>query len=84
MPTVTEAIHYFLKTQRESHNNPEMIDFISQPGMEIQVNVSSEGGRAVDGMRNTYERDGYDYKWHNIRIPKHANTEPQFKDYESN
>ena len=42
--------------------------------------MAADKGEPVDGRRNTYS-DG-EYEWFNIRIPKHANAEPEFKNYE--
>ena len=82
MPTVTEAIQNLLRARRASHNDPAFLDRIISrlPNLEIQVNVAADKGEPVDGKRNTYT-DG-EYEWFNIRIPKNAVGEPEFKDYE--
>ncbi len=82
MPKVTEAIQNFLCARRADHNGPDLLDrVLAHPGaLEIQVNVAADNGEPVDGKRSTYS-DG-EHEWFNIRIPKHANGEPEFKDYE--
>ncbi len=82
MPKVTEAIQSFLTARRETHNAPELLDrILAHPGaLEIQINVAADNGEPVDGKRSTYT-DG-EYEWFNIRIPKHADGEPEFRDYE--
>jgi len=79
MPKVTEAIQSFLRTRRETHNAPELLDRWT-PFMETQVNMAADNGEPVDGKRSTYT-DG-EYEWFNIRIPKNAAGEPEFRDYE--
>ena len=49
------------------------------PGLEVQINVSMDGGEPVEGRRHTYT-DGRE-EWFNIRIPKHASTEPTWREY---
>jgi hypothetical protein len=78
MPKVTESIQNFLRARRKDHNGPDLLNRW-EPFMETQVNVSSAGGDPVDGKRNTWT-DGI-YEWWNIRIPKNANSEPEFRDY---
>jgi hypothetical protein len=77
MTTVREAIGNFLRAQE--HNNPSLIARYNEE-MEVQVNVSARGGEAVEGKRNTYT-DGQ-FTWNNIRIPRKANTVPEWRDYE--
>ena len=48
--------------------------------METQVNVAAGRGEPVAGKRNTFS-DGVD-QWWNIRIPRNANSDPEFRDYE--
>ena len=79
MPRVTEAIQNFIRVKRPTHNAPELLDRWN-PFMETQVNVAADNGEPVDGKRNTYT-DG-EYTWFNIRIPKNAAGEPEFKDYD--
>ncbi len=79
MPKVTEAIQNFIRARRETHNAPELLDRWT-PFMETQVNVAADNGEPIDGKRSTYT-DG-EFEWFNIRIPKNAATEPEFRDYE--
>ena len=78
MPTVLESVGNFLNGRRDTHNAPELLDLWT-PGMETQVNVSGHGGEPVAGRRHTWS-DGI-REWWNIRIPKNANSEPEFHDY---
>ena len=79
MPKVTEAIQNFIRARRDKHNGPDLLDRWN-PFMETQVNVAADNGEPVDGKRSTYT-DG-EYEWFNIRIPKNAATEPEFRDFE--
>lgn len=79
MATVLESIETFLRSHRDSHNGPDLLDRWT-PSMETQVNVSPEGGTGVEGMRNTWT-DG-SQKWWNIRVPKKAGSEAEFNDYQ--
>ena len=47
--------------------------------METQINVSTNG-EPVEGRTNTYS-DGQ-FTWWNIRMPKNANSEPEWNDYQ--
>ncbi len=76
MPTVLEGIANFLAASRQTHNAPELID-LWNPGMETQINVIP--GKPVEGKQNTWT-DG-SWEWHPIRVPRHANSFPEFKDY---
>lgn len=76
---VREAIRAFLHEKRDEHNGVDLLDRWN-PAMETQVKISSEGGKPVEGRRNTFTNGLYD--WFNIRVPKNADTEPEFKDYE--
>ncbi len=78
MPTVTESLRSFLQARRAAHNGPDLLDRWT-PGMETQVNVAAGKGEPVAGKRNTFT-DGLD-EWWNIRIPKNANSDPEFRDY---
>jgi len=78
-PLVTQAIQKFLGIRQADHNGPDLIARWT-PDMETQVNVSSRGGIPVEGMRNTYEND--QFRWWNIRVPKKANSIPEWNDYE--
>ncbi|CAK9072285.1 Uncharacterized protein SCF082_LOCUS35585 [Durusdinium trenchii] len=78
MPKVTQAIRRFL--EKRAAQNSDLIERYLAHEMETQVNVSAGDGFAVDGKKNTYT-DGMD-EWWNIRIPKKANSEPEWRDYE--
>lgn len=79
---VTASIAAFLKSERDKHNGQDLLDFyLDHPGLETQVNVAAgDEGRPVPGQRSTFT-DGLN-EWWNIRIPKHADSDPEFKDYE--
>src|SRR5205085_5918743 len=57
---------------------PDLIDRVLGGQMELQVNVAADSNEAVADKRNTYTTGTYDY-W-NIRIPKNANSEPEWRD----
>jgi hypothetical protein len=78
MPKVTEAIQNFLRARRPSHPGPDLLERWT-PFMETQVNVAAGNGEPVADKRNTWS-DGID-EWHSIRIPKNANSTPEFRDY---
>ena len=78
MPTVSEALHKFLQA-RKTPANADLIDGWSI-NMETQVNVAVGDGEPVEGKRSTFT-NGTD-TWHSIRIPKDANSEPHWEDYE--
>jgi hypothetical protein len=82
MPKVSQAILSFLTVRKAAHNGPDLLErYLQYAGfMETQVNVSAGKGWPVDGKKSTYT-DGLD-EWFNIRIPKNANSDPEFKDYE--
>jgi hypothetical protein len=78
MPTVTESIGKFLKA-RAIDANRDLIDRWT-PAMETQVNVRAGNGEPVEGRRNTWT-DGHS-TWHHVRMPKNADTEPAWSDYQ--
>ena len=80
MPTTSESIGSFLRA-RATDANRDLIERWT-PEMETQVNVAAGTGDPVDGRRNTWT-DGQ-FTWHNIRIPKNADTEPVWNDYQIN
>lgn len=83
MSTVTQAIRRFLASQRTWHPGADLIDKYLQWGpenLETQVNAAADGGEPVEGRRHTWT-DG-NLTWFNIRVPKNANTKPEFNDYE--
>jgi hypothetical protein len=73
---VTEAIKAFLLARKSA--NADLIDRIVRywPDLECQVNVvpgeTDKPGVYGDGVR----------QWFNIRIPKKANSEPEFNDFQ--
>ena len=75
MQTVTEALREFLASKGDLA--AKVAEHL--PGLEVQINVSMDGGEPVEGRRNTYT-DGRE-EWFNIRIPKHASTEPTWREY---
>lgn len=77
------AITGFLRQQRSTHNGQDLLDFyLAQGGaLETQVNVAAGRGRPVPGRASTYEDDSGN-EWWNIRIPKKADSEPEWDDYE--
>ena len=77
MPKVSEALCRFLQA-RKTPANADLIDRWSL-AMETQVNVAAGDGEAVPGKRSTWS-NGTD-TWHSIRIPKDANSEPSWQDY---
>ena len=79
MPTVLESLTNFLTARRAAPNGPDLIDRWNR-SMETQVNVSAGNGERVDGKPSTWT-DGVNEWWH-IRVPKDANGEPHFNDYQ--
>jgi len=79
MTKVTEAFQNFLLARKKDHNGPDLIDQWS-PNFETQLLVSKSKGELVEGLPSTYT-DGK-FTWHNIRVPKKANSEPEWFDYE--
>ena len=77
--TVLTAIARYVEHLKETHNDAE---FLSRwnPDMETQINVSGKGGKPVEGHRFTYSNGSY--KWWNIRIPRNADSNPNWDDYE--
>jgi hypothetical protein len=78
MPTVSEALYKFLHARK----TPANADLIDRWGinMETQVNVAVSDGEPVAGKRSTFAK-GAD-TWHSIRVPRDANSEPHWDDYE--
>jgi hypothetical protein len=81
---VTASINAFLQSKLESHPGRDLLErylaFGGATNLETQVNVAAGNGEPVDGKRGVYT-DGV-RNWHNLRIPKNANAEPTFNDYE--
>jgi hypothetical protein len=82
MPTVNVSIRSFLQAHLPRHIGPDLLERVLRylPALEIQVNVAAGNGEPVDGKRNTYT-DGVN-EWFSIRIPKNADSEPEWRDYE--
>ena len=78
MAAVSEALRNFLNARQ----TPANADLIERWGiyMETQVNVAVGEGEPVAGKRSTYVNGGD--SWWNIRVPKDANSEPSWDDYE--
>jgi hypothetical protein len=78
---VTEALIAFLKARRKDHPGKDLLDRWLEHGsdMETQVNVGAGNSEPVAGKRATWDTGSYQY-W-NLRIPKNAYDEPEFKDY---
>ena len=77
MPKVSEALHKFLHA-RKTPANADLIERWSV-NLETQINVAAGDGEPVAGKRTTWS-NGAD-QWFNIRIPKNANSEPSWNDY---
>ncbi len=75
--SVSEAVRRFLDS-RATEANADLVALCTD-GMEIQCNMSVDGGEPVFGKQSTYS-DGVDVWW-DIRIPKDAFSEPTWKDY---
>ena len=75
---VTQAIQVFL-TARQLPANADLVARWSS-AHETQVNVAAGNGEPVEGKRTTYS-DGIN-EWWNIRLPKNANSDPSWNDYE--
>jgi hypothetical protein len=75
---ITDAIKTFLLARKAA--NTDLIDRIMQhwPDLECQVNVKT--GEPTD--KSGVFTDDTGLQFHNIRIPKKANSEPEFNDYE--
>ena len=76
---VIESIKTFLLARKSA--NADLIDRIMQhwPDLECQVNVKT--GEPVEDKKGVFT-DDTGLQFHNIRIPKKANSEPEFNDYE--
>jgi hypothetical protein len=75
---VTQAIQVFLNA-RQLPANADLVARWSS-AHETQVNVAAGNGEPVEGKRTTYS-DGIN-EWWNIRLPKNANSDPSWNDYE--
>lgn len=78
---VSDSIRTFLEASKPTHNGHDLLDFyLSHAGLETQVNVAAGDGERVDGKRSTYT-DGLN-TWWAIRIPKKADSEPEWTEYD--
>lgn len=78
MTQVRSAIEMFLNAKKLAHNGPDLLERWT-PNMETQVNVAAGEGEAVPDKRSTFT-DGIN-EWWSIRVPKKANSQPEFRDY---
>ena len=80
MKLISQAIVDFLAAKVD-HPGRDLLDRYLQHGtdLETQVNVAAGNGEPVAGKRATWT-DGV-REWWNLRIPKNAYDEPEFKDY---
>lgn len=80
METVLSALTKFLAAKRDAGIAPDLLARWT-PEMETQVLVGGgSAGRPVDGRSGCYT-DGKN-KWWNIRVPKNADSDPQWRDYQ--
>lgn len=81
---VSKAIPAFLQSIRDNHPGPDLIDRYLEHGtnLETQVMVAADDGFPVAGRRGSFT-DGLHEWWH-IRIPRKADSEPEFNDYQLN
>lgn len=76
---VSECIRRFLRA-RVTPGNQDLVAFWEEHCPHLETQLLTHPGRAVEGKSNVWT-DG-DYQWWNIRIPKHADSEPEFRDYQ--
>lgn len=74
----SESLHSFLQA-RKTQANADLIDRWSTDH-ETQMNVLPGDGEQVAGKRTCWS-DGID-EWFNVRIPRGANAEPTWNDFE--
>jgi hypothetical protein len=67
---VTDSIRVFRQSHGIHHDPAKM---------ETQVNVGAGEGRPVEGKRSTFTDDLN--TWWTIRVPKNANSDPEWNDY---
>lgn len=79
---VSDAILDFLRSKHAEHNGQDLLDFYFRHGtdLETQVNVAAGDGKPVEGRKSTYS-DGLN-EWWSIRIPKKADSTPEWAEYE--
>ncbi len=74
----SESLHQFLQA-RKTQANADLIDRWSLD-LETQMNVLPGDGEQVAGKRTCWS-NGTD-EWFSVRVPKGANAEPSFTDFE--
>ncbi len=79
MTTVLEATQNFLTYHANQGIAPDLLAKWNR-NMETQINVAAGDGERVEGKHQIYT-DGI-AEWWNIRVPKNANAEPEFRDYQ--
>ncbi len=79
---VSDSILAFLRAKYDERCGKDLLDFYFQHGtdLETQVNVAAGQGTPVPGKKSTFT-DGLN-DWWSIRIPKKADNEPEWKEYE--
>lgn len=83
MPSALNSIKNFLAARKTEYSSGLIERFLAHADcMEFQVNVAAGIGERVPGTKSTFT-DGLD-KWFSYRIPKHADSDPEFRDYELN
>lgn len=78
---VRHNIERFLRGQLETHSGPDLLHRWLERACdyETQVNMDTSQGSPIKDKSNVWTDGEFEY-W-NIRIPKHANCEPYFRDY---
>ena len=79
MPTVLEALSLTIQSKRATHNGSDLLARWT-PEMETQINVAVGNGKRVEDKPGVYNDGEFDY--YNIRVPKQADSEPVWKDYQ--
>lgn len=81
MPSALSSVRNFLAARKTTYSSDLVDRFLAHADcMEIQVNVYRGDGERVDGTKSTFSKGTE--KWFSYRIPRHADSEPEFKDYE--
>lgn len=84
MASAIDSIVNFLTARKDRHNGPDLVARALRHGrdLEYQVNVSGEGGIRVEGKHSVFTCPDGLKKWFSYRIPRDANSNPNFTDYE--
>src|SRR5262245_48176780 len=84
MATAINSVLNFLSARKGSHNGPDLIERFLLHGcnMETQVNVNQGEGERVTGAKSTFTSQDGTERWFSYRIPRHADSHPEFSDYE--